>query len=110
MLKKSDFILKNRDISGLRATPYTHLPKETWLKHAINSNQILTHNQLIRTPKVLKGQIVQIKLISQGITIITKAIAQKDGYIGEAVQMKNIKANTDFIATVTAQNQAEVSS
>lgn len=109
-LKKSDFILTNRDISGLRGKPYTHLPKDSWLKHALNSNQILTQNQLVRKPQVLQGQVVQIKLISQGITIITKAIAQKDGYIGEAIQMKNIKTNTNFIATVTAPNQAEISS
>lgn len=103
-----DFVLKTRNITGLKSSPIGHLAKNIWLNKSINKHQILTTENLSPMPKVLKGQSVQIKIISEGISISTEAIAQQDGYVGQAVLMKNKSSNKPFNAIVTAANQAEV--
>lgn len=109
-LHADDFIIKERNIAGLKALPYSQLPSAMWLQKTINADQILTAKQLIATPAVTKGQKIQIKVVNRGISLTTEAIAQHDGYIGQTVRMKNVQTNKFFRAVVTSSNQAEISS
>jgi flagella basal body P-ring formation protein FlgA len=106
----NDFILKTRNIAGLKDIPYNRLPQTIWLKKSINTDQILTPGFLTDPPFVIKGQSVQVKIVNHGISITTEAIAQKDGFIGQKVTMKNTQTHKYFLAVITAPNQAEIPS
>jgi flagella basal body P-ring formation protein FlgA len=108
-VNKEDFILKQRNIAGLKNAPYSQLPSTQWLKNSINKNHILTTNDLINLPQVIRGQLIKIKIVNGGISILTEAIAENDGYLGQTIQLKNTKTNKHFEARVTGPNQAEVS-
>lgn len=105
-----DFILKTRNIAGLKDKPVNKLPQRMWLNKSINTNQILTQSHLSDIPEVIKGQKIQITVFNQGISIVTEAIALNNGSIGQSVQMKNPKTNKYFFAVITAVNQAEITS
>lgn len=110
LVQETDFVLKKRNIAGLKAKPLTHLPETHWLSKSLNKNQILTQDQLTQTPQVIKGEAVQIKVSTHGISITAKAIAQNDGYTGQIIQMKNPDTNKYFAARIIASNQAEITS
>lgn len=110
IVHEDDFILKKRNIAGLKDTPFNKLPPTVWLLKTINTNQILTQKQVTETPSVIKGQSVQVTVLNHGVSIITEAVAQKDGYIGQAIRMKNTLTNKYFVAVITAPSQAEITS
>jgi flagella basal body P-ring formation protein FlgA len=107
---ENDFIIQNRTIAGLKDEPLTQLPQATWIKKSINTNQILTTKFVTEMPSVIKGKPVQVTVSNHGVSILTEAIAQNDGYIGQKIRMKNSQTNKYFIAVVTATNQAEITS
>ena len=107
---ENDFILKKRNIAGLNDKPFTQMPQTTWLKKSINTNQILSPTFVAETPSVIKGKSVQVTVLSQGVSIVTEAIAQNDGHVGQKIRMKNLSTNKYFVAVVTAANQAEITS
>ncbi len=110
LVNNRDFALKERNIAGLKASPYSQLPASMWLQKTMNEDQILTSQYLTDIPAIIRGKKVQIKVVNRGISLTTEAIAQNDGYIGQAVRMKNIQTNKYFLAVVTSSNQAEISS
>ncbi|MCL9682626.1 flagellar basal body P-ring formation chaperone FlgA [Legionella maioricensis] len=110
IVREDDFILKEQSISGLKQMPLTKLLHPFWLKKSINAAQVLTQKYLIEIPSIIKGQSVQIKIVTHGVSIITEAIAQNDGDIGQTIRMKNPQTNKYFVAVVTAPNQAEIPS
>ena len=110
VVNAKDFILEKRNIAGLKETPYTQMPQTVWLKKSINSDRILTQKYLTDTPAVIKGQSVQVKVLNHGVSIITEAIAQHDGSIGQKIRVKNAQTNKYLVAVVTAPNQAEIPS
>ncbi|RUR18225.1 flagellar basal body P-ring formation protein FlgA [Legionella sp. km535] len=109
-LHQTDFILKKRDIAGLKNKPLTKLPQAIWLKKSINKNQILTFSDVAPTPQIIKGQWVQVTVFNRGISLLSKAIAEQDGYTGQLIRMKNPQSNKYFVARVTSSHQAEISS
>lgn len=109
-VNEHDFVLKERNIAGLKASPYSQLPASMWLQKTMSKNQILTSQFLANIPAVTRGQKVQIKVVNRGISLTTEAIAHNDGHIGQTVKMKNIQTNKYFLAKVTGSNEAEISS
>ncbi|MBL7479159.1 flagellar basal body P-ring formation chaperone FlgA [Legionella bononiensis] len=109
-LHKTDFILKKRNIAGLRDKPLTKLPQAIWLKKSITKNHILIESDVAPTPQIIKGQWVQVTVMNRSISLLSRAIAEHDGYTGQLIRMKNPLSNKYFVARVTAPHQAEVSS
>jgi flagella basal body P-ring formation protein FlgA len=109
-LKKSDFILSLRNVAGLKANPLTQIPPSHWLKKAIHKDHILIASDIMNSPAVIKGHWVQITVQNKGISLVSKALAQNDAFIGQTARMKNPESNKYFVARVTAPNQAEISS
>jgi flagella basal body P-ring formation protein FlgA len=108
LISHLDFELQDRDIAGLKGKPYQELPQELWLTKGMKHQAILTEEEVSPRPQVLKGQSVHIKIISQGLSITTDAIAEQDGYLGQTIKMKNAQNKDYFTALITATNQAEV--
>ncbi len=107
---EDDFIVKAHDISGLKQMPLTKLSHSFWLKKSINEHQVLTQKHVREIPSIIKGQSVQVKVVNHGVSIMTEAIAQNDGDIGQTIRMKNPQTNKYFVAVITAPNQAEIPS
>lgn len=107
-VKQTEFMLKELNIAGLKNKPYQHLQTALWLKKTLHQNEVLDETHLKALPEVVKGQSVHLKIISQGVSITTEAIAQHDAYKGQKVSMRNPRSNKTFMALVTDLNQVEV--
>ncbi|KGP63291.1 hypothetical protein EP47_09165 [Legionella norrlandica] len=105
---ESHFVLQKRNIAGLRSKPLTELPPKSWLKNSINKNQILTQDDLIKIPQIIKGQSVEVTVQHKGISLSIEAIAQSNGYKGQLIRMLNPASHKFFIAQITAPNKAEI--
>lgn len=108
IVNANDFILKNKDIAGLKNRPYQQLPAQTWLKKSLNAGTIVTEEHLILKPDVVSGQRVHVHIRSPGISIDTEAIAQHDSYQGTMVKLQHAHANKSFMARVVAPDHVEV--
>lgn len=108
LIHRNNFLLKKRNIAGLKYPPVTRLSQNIWLKKSINKNHILTMEDLSPKPQIIQGQKVKVTLAQQGISILTEALAQSEGYTGQIIRMKNPRTNKYFTATVTGKNQAEI--
>lgn len=107
-LHKEAFHLEKRDIAGLRTIPLTQIPPHVWLIKSLRKHQILTQQDIATKPLILKGEEVLIHVRTQGISITTKAIAQKDGYKGQWIPMNNRSTNRNFKAQIIAPHSAEI--
>lgn len=104
-INPADFIWRDRNITNLNHKPYVSAIENKWLIKTINKNQVLTVDHLAEKPDVLKGHAVLVNVRHKTISI--KAIAQKNGYQGESIPMRNTASGKIFIAVVTEKNQAE---
>ncbi len=108
-LKPSDVILIKRNIAGLHENPLSKLPQSGWLKKSINKGHILMQSDVVNMPQILRGHNIQVQVKTHGISILSDAIAQHDGYTGQVIRLKNPASNKYFVAKVTAPGKAEVS-
>lgn len=109
-IQRTDFMLKKRNIAGLSEQPLTQLPETAWLTKTINKGHILTARDVINTPQILRGHTIEVKVKTRGISILSNAIAQNDGYTGQVIRLKNPSSNKYFAAKITAPGKAEISS
>ncbi len=109
LLKADDFVLEQRDITGLSQTPYQVMPHHSMLKKALHAHEILTPEHIMPMPLIMKNSKTKLYIHSLGITITTEAIAQEDGYLGQNIALHPQNTKKSIRALVIAPNEAEVS-
>lgn len=108
-LQQSDLTLIKHNIAGLHEPPLSTLPESAWLKKSISKGHVLTQADVVNIPQVLRGQTIQVQVKTHGISIVSNAIAQNDGYTDQIIRLKNPASDKYFIAKVTAPGKAEIS-
>lgn len=108
ILHPDALIKTERNIAGLRAPPAQSVPNAHWLKSPLARKAILLESQLKAAPLVTHGQRLNVFTHHHGITVVMKAIALSDGYLGDTIAVKNPMNQKPFSATIKGFQQAEI--
>jgi flagella basal body P-ring formation protein FlgA len=91
-----DGIPKAEDIAGHR------------IRQGLRADEILWKNMLERERAIRRGDSVQVRSTSGAWEITMSAVAQEDGFIGDSINLKNIRSNTSLIGKVTGPGEVDL--
>jgi len=108
-LEADDFVWEWREAKQLSPSAVMgQAPVGFTLRSAVRSGEVLDQNRFNSPSVVKKGEMVNIKVAGQGITISGKGVAQESGKLGQTIRVLNIDSKKEIFGIVTGQEKVEV--
>lgn len=109
-LDRSTVRVEERDIALMSDLP---LEREADLellrtRHAMSAGHALLRRDFEERPPILAGEDVTVRVTYRSIAIETRAVALREGRIGEPIALKNPDSARTYNARVTGPHRAEV--
>ena len=107
---RSDTSVEECDVAALVDRPLDRQADLALLRtrHAIASGHVLLQRDLEERPPILAGEDVAVEVTYRSVAIETRAVALKEGRIGEPIVLKNPDSTQTYGARVTGPGRAEV--
>jgi flagella basal body P-ring formation protein FlgA len=78
-------------------------------RQTILEGQFVTRTAVQRQPDIRKGEMVKLELVSGDLSLVTQAIVQEPGSIGERIRVLTLKTKKEIVGKVRADRTVEVS-
>lgn len=75
---------------------------------SVKAGEILTQDMLGPIPDILSGDVVQVESVMGDVRILTKAISQSEGKVGEEIRLLSVSSNEQFQARIVDKGQTRV--
>ena len=77
-------------------------------RQTILEGQLVTRTSIQKQPDVRKGEMVKLELLSGDLSLVTQAIAQEPGAIGDRVRVLTLKTKKEIVGKIRADHSIEV--
>lgn len=78
-------------------------------RQTILEGQFVTRNAVQKQPDIRKGEMVKLELVSGELSLVTQAIVQEPGSVGERIRVLTLKTKKEIVGKVRADRSVEVS-
>lgn len=98
-----------RDVTfAYDGTPFVRdiLGKRT--SQALRAGNIIWQNLILREKAILRGDMVKLIIGTETFEVSTMGRAENDAYVGDTVQVKNLKSNKVVSGAVTGKNEVRI--
>ena len=106
-LKQADFDFRIVEVSQLNDEPLTELKHSKQAKMNIRRGVVLTRSNVVLTPDIDLGEVVEAYYHNGGVVISFPVIARQVGYIGERIKVAT-REGRQYTATVEFNNLVKI--
>lgn len=78
-------------------------------RQTILEGQFVTRNAVQRQPDIRKGEMVRLELVSGDLSLVTQAIVQEPGSVGERIRVLTLKTKKEIVGKIRSDRSVEVS-
>ncbi|MBS1959346.1 MAG: flagellar basal body P-ring formation protein FlgA [Bdellovibrionales bacterium] len=77
-------------------------------RQTILENQFVTRNAVQKQPDIRKGEMVKLELTSGDLSLVTQAIVQESGLVGDRIHVLTLKTKKEIVGKLRADHSIEV--
>jgi flagella basal body P-ring formation protein FlgA len=103
-------VLEDRNVVGSRCEPIVDAQTLKGQRAAkpLRAGEVICSSSVQPQPLVARGDVVAVRYIGSRVVLLTKAIAQVDGWVGEEILVRNPQSHTAFRALVSGAGEVTV--
>ena len=108
-LREGDFSYKKKDITHYKyGVPHISQLVGAKLKRRMSAQSIVWLKDLVKEKAIQVGQMVDVKVGNSLMKVELRALAKQSGYIGDVIQLENIKTRKILSGRIVQKGRVEV--